>query len=121
MDYIMKSTGFSIPDSFLFQWAAPFGFSLVCIMLMVTIVLVARLNYSRTVRLTKLSLYPYYTIMAYLATEAIEIILIVMIFDTIRNRADWHFFYGSVIWPLVSTFSIVKFVAYTLFINSQVF
>lgn len=39
------------------------------------------MKYSRTVQLTKLSMFPYYVIIMYLVFEAGEILLIILIFN----------------------------------------
>ena len=110
-------------DSFLSQWMAPFMFSIICVVLIMTITLVTKMKYSRTVQLTKLSMFPYYVIIMYLFFEAGEILLIILIFNQleIRFERDVSYFNSSVVWPLIGTFSIAKFVSYTLFVNSQVF
>ena len=75
------------------------------------------MNYSRTVQLTKLSMFPYYVIIAYLLFEAGEILMIILILNKLEDKTTGHFF-QSIVWPLIGTCSIAKFVSYTLFINS---
>lgn len=56
-------------------------FSIICVVLIMTITLVTKMKYSRTVQLTKLSMFPYYVIIMYLFFEAGEILLIILIFN----------------------------------------
>lgn len=63
-------------DAVLIDWVAPFMFSVVCVVLLMTATLIVKISYSKTVRLTQLSMYPYYVIVVYLFFEAVEIIMI---------------------------------------------
>jgi len=51
-------------------------FSIVCIVLLATSTLITKISYSKTIRLTQLSMYPYYVIVVYLLFEAFEILMI---------------------------------------------
>jgi len=68
-------------NTFLIEWVAPFMFSIVCIVLMMSATLIIKISYSNTVRLTQLSMYPYYVVVVYLLFEAFEIIMIFMEVD----------------------------------------
>ena len=107
-------------DTFLVEWVAPFMFSVVCVVLLMTATLIIKISYSKTVRLTQLSMYPYYVILVYLFFEAFEIIMIMEEVDKLSDQTQSHF-YSNIIWPLIGTCSIGKFVTFTLFVNSQVF
>ena len=51
-------------------------FSIICIVLLATSTLITKISYSKTIRLTQLSMYPYYVIVVYLLFEAFEILMI---------------------------------------------
>ena len=51
-------------------------FSIICIVLLMTSTLITKISYSKTIRLTQLSMYPYYVIVVYLLFEAFEILMI---------------------------------------------
>jgi hypothetical protein len=65
-------------------------------------------------------MHPYYVIMVYLTLEALEIIMIIVAFNFLLELPNAHFF-TNIIWPIIGTFSIAKFVTYTIFVNCQVF
>ena len=63
-------------NTFLIEWVAPFMFSIICVVLLATSTLITKISYSKTIRLTQLSMYPYYVIVVYLLFEAFEILMI---------------------------------------------
>lgn len=113
---LVVSLNFTTFDAVMLQWVSPFMFSVVCLVLVMAITLVTKISYSRTASLTQLSMYPYYVIMVYLTLEALEIIMIIVAFNFLLELPDAHFF-TNIIWPIIGTFSIAKFVTYTIFVN----
>jgi 5-methylthioribose kinase len=120
MESYPAGTSLTTFDAVLIKWVAPFMFSVVCMVLLMTVTLIVKISYSKTVRLTQLSLYPYYVILVYFFFEAIEIIMIFEEVDNLSDNTQTHFF-SNIIWPMIGTCSIGKFVTFTLFVNSQVF
>jgi len=83
-------SNFSFPpptrfDVIAIEWGPPFMFSIVCVVLGYAVIKIMKMHYSRTITLTQLSYYPYIVIVSYLIFEAIEIILIMMFFNTLTN------------------------------------
>lgn len=60
-------------------------FSVVCLALILTATLITKISFSRTVKLTQLSLYPYYVIFTYMLFEATEIMMIITEFNKVQK------------------------------------
>lgn len=61
-------------------------FSIICVVLLMTFTLITKISYSKTIRLTQLSMYPYYVIVVYLLFEAFEILMIFEEADTLGDQ-----------------------------------
>ncbi len=89
-------------NNFLIEWVAPFMFSIICIVLLMTGTLITKITYSKTVRLTQLSMYPYYVIVVYLLFEAFEIIMIFLEVDKLEDQTEKES-QPDIMWPLIGT------------------
>ena len=107
-------------DRVLIEWVSPFMFSIVVMVLISTILLITKIRYSKTSNITQLSLYPHYVIIAYLIFEGLEILLILTKVEQLDDEIEGLYF-ANVIWSIIGTCSTAKFVAYTMFVNTQVF
>jgi hypothetical protein len=105
-------------DVIAIEWGPPLMFSIVCVVLGYAIIKITKMHYSRTITLTRLSYYPYIVIVSFLIFEAIEIILIMYFFNTLTRTDASKISFSSILLSLVGTFSIGKFVIYTIFIIS---
>ena len=100
----------------------PFLFSIIIIVLIISIVQIAKLKYSRTVKLTQLSSYPYYVILTYLLVEAIEIVIVMIAYKEILEAGSFIApLYTSILPPLYGTFSVGKFMMFVVFVSCQIF
>jgi len=68
------------------EWVAPFMFSIICVVLLMTSTLIIKISYSKTIRLTQLSMYPYYVVVVYLLFEAFEIMMIIEEADKLGDQ-----------------------------------
>jgi hypothetical protein len=93
-------------------------FSVDVLVLLAAIYQITKMSYSRTHQCTYLSYYPYYTIIAYSAFEATQILFLIGTINTVgkdfENVSTWVF-------KLSGTSSVGKFVCYTVFVAQQVY
>ncbi len=67
------------------EWLPPALFSFDVFVLLAAVFIVTRINYSRKVNTTKLSMLPYYIILAYLAFEMMELLLLIREINTFKS------------------------------------
>jgi len=99
------------------KWLPPVLFSIDVTVMLVAVFLVTKMSYSKTSTATHLSFYPYYVILAYLACEMLELLMIIHqinIYDSEANKVNYI---TSIVWYVIDMFSVLKFVCFIGFVG----
>lgn len=115
---IVPKPTYSKFDLIVIEWIPPLMFSILTLVIIYAVLRVTKMHFSRTT-IQKLTPYPYYVILVYLATEAVQLLFIMKYIELILPEGasgDLHL-YTNFLMPLIATFSTTKLLLYTVFVN----
>jgi hypothetical protein len=92
------------------EWLPPIMFSFDVVILLAAVLQITRIVYSKATTPTKLSILPYYSIVAYLSCEMVELLLLIYKINTFKSDSYKDDYWTSYIWVFLDTCSIIKFI-----------